>query len=226
MGLRSPPRKREKTRRRRTERHPGRCGHSTGRFASILLALVVFTLGNSSDLFLLTRAGELGMAKWLLPILWCAFGVVKSVGNMFSGRAVDRVGPRPMILLGWLIYAAIYLAFAFASSAWHIWILFLAYAFFYALTEPAEKTLVANLVGPEHRGLAYGWYNAAIGIATLPASVLFGGLYDAFGAHGRFRRRGRPGPVGGDPACGGCAGRRRRTVPRAVSHGQYNSPRY
>ena len=64
--------------------------------------------------------------------------------------------------------------------------LFLAYAFFYALTEPAEKTLVANLVGPERRGLAYGWYNAAIGIATLPASVLFGGLYDAFGAQAAF----------------------------------------
>ena len=126
------------------------------------------------------------MADWLLPVLWCAFGVMKGVGNMFSGRAVDRVGPRPMILLGWLIYAVIYLAFAFASSAWHIWVLFVAYAFFYALTEPAEKTLVANLVGPERRGLAYGWYNGAIGIATLPASVLFGGLYDAFGAHAAF----------------------------------------
>jgi predicted MFS family arabinose efflux permease len=151
-----------------------------------LLALVIFTLGNSSDLFLLTRAGELGVAKWLLPILWCAFGVMKGVGNMFSGRAVDRVGPRPMILLGWLIYAAIYLAFAFASSAWQMWILFVAYAFFYALTEPAEKTLVANLVGPERRGLAYGWYNGAIGVAMLPASLLFGGLYDAFGAHAAF----------------------------------------
>ena len=135
-------------------------------------------------MFLLARAGELGMAKWLIPILWCVFGLAKSAGNLFAGRAVDRVGPRPMILAGWLVYAAIYLAFAFADAAWQMWVLFLAYAFFYALTEPAEKTLVANMVGKERRGLAYGWYNAAIGIATLPASVLFGWLYDSFGVHG------------------------------------------
>jgi MFS family permease len=153
-------------------------------FRLYLLALIVFTLGNSSDLFLLTRASELGLATWLLPILWCMFGVLKSGGNMFAGRVVDRVGPRPMILLGWIFYAGIYLAFGLASAAWHVWILFVAYAIFYAMTEPAEKTLVANLVGAEHRGLAYGWYNCAVGIATLPASVMFGVLYQSFGNYG------------------------------------------
>jgi MFS family permease len=151
-------------------------------FRLYLLALIVFTLGNSSDLFLLTRASELGVAAWLLPILWCMFGLVKSGGNMFAGRVVDRIGPRPMILFGWLFYAGIYLAFGFATAAWHIWALFVAYAIFYAMTEPAEKTLVANLVGSEHRGLAYGWFNCAIGIATLPASLMFGVLYQTFGA--------------------------------------------
>jgi MFS family permease len=153
-------------------------------FRLYLLALVVFTLGNSSDLFLLTRAAELGVDVWLLPILWCMFGLVKSGGNMFAGRVVDRVGPRPMILLGWLFYAAIYLAFGLATAAWHVWTLFIAYAVFYAITEPAEKTLVANLVAPEHRGLAYGWFNCAIGIATLPASLIFGVLYGSFGESG------------------------------------------
>jgi MFS family permease len=153
-------------------------------FRLYLVALIVFTLGNSSDLFLLTRASELGMATWLLPILWCMFGLVKSGGNMIAGRVVDRVGPRPMILFGWVFYAGIYLAFGLATAAWHVWILFVAYAIFYAMTEPAEKTLVANLVGAEHRGLAYGWYNCAVGIATLPASVLFGALYESFGENG------------------------------------------
>jgi MFS family permease len=153
-------------------------------FRLYLLALIVFTLGNSSDLFLFTRAGELGVAAWLLPILWCMFGLLKSAGNMFAGRLVDRIGPRPMILFGWIFYAAIYLAFGLATSAWHVWVLFVAYAMFYAVTEPAEKTLVANLVGAEHRGLAYGWFNCAIGIATLPASVLFGVLYESFGKNG------------------------------------------
>ena len=78
------------------------------RFRLYLLALVIFTLGNSSDAFLLVRAGELGVATWLLPILWCLFHVVKSGGNMLGGRMVDRFGPRPMILLGWIYYAGIY----------------------------------------------------------------------------------------------------------------------
>ena len=101
---------------------------------------------------------------------------------MLAGRAVDRIGSRPMIVGGWTLYAGIYLGFAFASTQWHIWLLFIGYALFYAFTEPAEKTLVANLVGSEQRGLAYGWFNAAVGIGTLPASLLFGWLYQAFGA--------------------------------------------
>jgi len=72
------------------------------------------------------------------------------------------------------------------SAPWHVWLPLAGYAMFYAVTEPAEKTLVANLVGPEQRGLAYGWFNAAVGIGTLPASLLFGWLYQAFGALAAF----------------------------------------
>lgn len=146
-------------------------------FKLYLLALVVFTLGNSSDAFLLVRASELGVPTELLPLLWCAFHVIKSISNLYLGRAVDRFGPRPFLFLGWLLYAGIYMAFGLATTAWEAWTFFLAYALFYGLTEPAEKTLVANLVGSERKGLAYGWYNCAIGIATLPASLIFGALY-------------------------------------------------
>src|SRR5206468_3583034 len=134
-------------------------------FRLLLLALVVFTLGNSSDAFLLVRAGELGVPTAMLPALWCAFHVVKSTGNLLLGRAVDRFGPRPFLFVGWLLYAGVYMAFAFAKAAWEAWTYFLAYALFYGLTEPAEKTLVANLAGAERKGLAYGWYNFAIGVA-------------------------------------------------------------
>jgi MFS family permease len=155
-------------------------------FRLYLLALVVFTLGNSSDAFLLVRAGELGVPTVLLPLLWCAFHVAKSTSNLLLGRAVDRFGPRPFIFLGWFVYAGVYLAFALATTAWEAWAFFLAYALFYGLTEPAEKTLVANLVGGERKGLAYGWYNGAIGIATLPASLIFGALYQVYGALAAF----------------------------------------
>lgn len=100
---------------------------------------------------------------------------------MVLGRAVDRFGPRPFIFLGWIVYAGVYLAFALATSAWEAWAYFLCYALFFGLTEPAEKTLVANLVGNERKGLAYGWYNFAIGIATLPSSLIFGALYQFCG---------------------------------------------
>jgi MFS family permease len=150
-------------------------------FRMYLAALVIFTLGNSSDAFLLVRAGELGVATALLPLLWCAFHVVKSFSNLLLGRAVDRFGPKRFMYVGWFVYGAVYLAFALATTAWHAWALFLCYAVYYGLTEPAEKTLVALLAGAERKGLAYGWYNFAIGITTLPASLIFGALYQYFG---------------------------------------------
>jgi MFS family permease len=150
-------------------------------FRLYLLALVIFTLGNSSDAFLLVRAGELGVPTMRLPLLWCAFHVVKSSSNLLLGRAVDRYGARPFLFLGWFLYAGIYLAFALATTAWEVWAIFLGYAVFYGLTEPAEKTLVAHLAGSARKGLAYGWYNFAIGVATLPSSLIFGALYQLYG---------------------------------------------
>jgi MFS family permease len=151
-------------------------------FRLYLLALLVFTLGNSSDAFLLVRASELGLPTLLLPLLWSVFHLLKSVSNLVLGRAVDRLGPRPFLFLGWFVYAGVYVAFAVATTAWEAWACFLGYALFYGLTEPAEKTFVAKLVGKERKGLAYGWYNFAVGIATLPASLVFGALYQAHGA--------------------------------------------
>jgi MFS family permease len=155
-------------------------------FRVYLLALVIFALGNSSDVFLLVRAGELGVPPATLPLLWCAFHVVKSVGNLLAGGAVDKLGSRPLIFGGWAVYTVIYIAFAFAASAWQVWILFLSYGLFYALTEPAEKTFVTALVGSERQGLAFGWFNFAIGIAALPSSVSFGWLYDVYGSRVAF----------------------------------------
>ncbi len=155
-------------------------------FRLFLVALLVFSLGNSSDAFLLIRARELGVPEVLLPTLWCLFHILKSVSNVWCGRAVDRFGPRPMIISGWFVYAVIYLLFALATNAWQMWAIFLSYALFYGLTEPAEKTLVASLAAPDQKGLAFGWFNFAIGVTTLPASLLFGALYQAYGPLAAF----------------------------------------
>jgi MFS family permease len=175
FGLREKPMPDQERERQRTTLRP-----FDKNIRLFLLALVVFTLGNSSDAFLLVRAGELGVPTAVLPLLWCAFHVVKSGGNLFAGGLVDKFGPRPLIFVGWLLYAAIYIAFGLANTGWQIWLSFLAYGIFYALTEPAEKTLVARLAGAR-KGLAFGWFNFAIGVAALPSSLIFGWFYERFG---------------------------------------------
>jgi MFS family permease len=100
---------------------------------------------------------------------------------MPGGALSDRFGRKPLILAGWAVYAVVYFAFGRATTQWHAWALFLAYGLFFALTEGTERAMVADLVGRERRGTAFGWYNLAIGLGALPASVLFGLLWDRLG---------------------------------------------
>ena len=153
-----------------------------GRFWGVLTAVFVFTLGNSTDAFLLLRAAELGVPIAVAPLIWAALHVVKSVSNTPGGALSDRVGRRPVVLAGWLLYAAVYVGFALASAAWHAWALFMIYGLVFGLSEGTEKALVADLAPVARRGAAFGWYNLAIGIGTLPASLLFGALWNRYGS--------------------------------------------
>jgi MFS family permease len=152
------------------------------RFWSYLAVLLLFTLGNSTDALLILRATELGVSTALVPVLWAVLHVVKSASSTPGGVLSDRFGRRPLIIGGWLVYAAVYLGFAMASATWHAWALFIAYGLYFGLTEGVEKALVADLVAAEVRGAAFGWYNLTIGLGALPASLIFGALYQAFGA--------------------------------------------
>jgi MFS family permease len=151
-----------------------------------MFSIILFTLGNSTDAFLLVRAEEIGIAVAWLPMLWCVFHLLKSSLSVVAGRAIDRFGAKRLLLGGWIVYMAAYLGFAFASEIWHVLELFALYAVFYAMAEPAERAMVATLCAPDQRGLAYGWFNAAIGIAALPASLWFGYLYGAYGPIAAF----------------------------------------
>jgi MFS family permease len=148
------------------------------RFRRYLAILLLFTLGNSSDAFLLLRAQQVGMAAALIPLAWVALHVVKMITSLPAGLLSDRVGRRSLILGGWAIYAAVYLGFAAASHPFQIWALFLVYGVYFGLTEGIEKAFVADLV-PEHlRGTAYGVFNFAIGVGAFPASAIMGLLWD------------------------------------------------
>jgi MFS family permease len=152
------------------------------RFWAYLGVLMVFTLGNSTDALLILRANELGVSVALVPILWAMLHIVKAVSSTPGGTLSDRIGRRPLIVAGWMVYAVVYLGFAFASQAWHAWALFLTYGIYFGLTEGVEKALVADMVPATVRGAAFGWYNLTIGLAAFPASLIFGGLWQAFGA--------------------------------------------
>lgn len=149
-------------------------------FHTYMAVLLVFTLGNSSDAFLLLRARDLGVAPALIPLLWAFLHVVKTAFSTAGGALSDRIERKRVIALGWLLYALVYLGFGLAAASWQIWALFALYGLFYALTEGAEKALVADLVPAHLRGSAFGLYNLAIGLSALPASAIMGVLWYRF----------------------------------------------
>lgn len=157
-------------------------GRLERRFWLYLAILFLFTLGNSTDAFLLLRATDLGVPTTLVPLLWALHHLVKAAFSTWGGSLSDRWGRRPLLVGGWLLYALVYLGFAGASDAWHVWALFVAYGLFFAATEGAEKALVADLVPAARRGVAFGWYHLAVGLGALPASLLFGLLWQRWGA--------------------------------------------
>ena len=112
--------------------------------------------------------------------------ISKVVFSLIGGDLSDRLGRKTLIFSGWIVYAFVYAGFAFVSSPWQAWVLFIIYGVYFGLTEGVEKALVADLVSPEKRGTAYGFYNLAFSITVLPASIIFGGLWSWFGASAAF----------------------------------------
>ncbi len=152
----------------------------------LLLALAVFTLGNSTDAFLLLRLAGAGISAAGVSALWAAHNLVRLGGNWFGGRLSDRAGRKPMMAAGFLLYAAVYATFALGAGRTVFIAAFLVYGIFFGLTEPTEKAWVADLAGPEGRGGAFGAYHATVGLAALPASIVFGALWSVLGAPAAF----------------------------------------
>ena len=157
-----------------------------GNFKRFLIVIALFTLSNSTDAFLLLRAEQAGIAPAVLPLLWMVLHLSKVFSSLIFGDLSDRVGRKTLIFAGWILYALVYAGFAFVSSAWQAWALFIIYGVYFGLTEGAEKALVADLVPKEKRGTAYGFYNLAFSITVLPASIIFGALYSYLGAGAAF----------------------------------------
>jgi MFS family permease len=150
--------------------------------ASYLVILALFSLGNSSDGFLLLRARAVGLTTAEIPILWSVLNASKVLWAWLGGGLADRMRRARLIALGWLVFALVYGGLGLATATWQVWALFVVYGVFYGLTEPVEKALLRDLVRADQRGRAYGAYNFVVGITALPAGLVTGLLWRERGA--------------------------------------------
>lgn len=153
-------------------------GFSTN-FKIYLVVLGIFTLGNTSDYFVILRAQNLGNSLILVALILVMFNIIYALASTPAGIISDKIGRRRLIILGWLVYAAVYAGFAIANAPWHVWVLFAAYGIYYALVEGVSRAFVADLVPKERRGTAFGWYYGVLSIALLPASLIAGWMWEA-----------------------------------------------
>jgi MFS family permease len=148
--------------------------------------ILLFSLGNASDAFLLLRMSDLGVPSFWIPLLWSALHVVKVGSSLAGGALSDRFGRRSVIAAGWLIYAVVYAGFGIFDSPGIVIAIFLSYGLYFGLTEGVEKAWVADMAPAGARGTAFGIYNAALGVGGLAASLLFGLIWTRVSAQAAF----------------------------------------
>lgn len=155
-------------------------------FTTFLFIVGIFTLGNSSDAFLVLRAQNLGISTLGIMLMLVVFNLVYSLVSTPAGSLSDKIGRRKLIVGGWLVYALIYFGFALSTASWHIWLLYVLYGLYYGMAYGSANALVADLVPENLRGTAYGTYNATIGLLAFPASWIAGILWQGIGSWGGF----------------------------------------
>ncbi len=151
------------------------------RFKLFVFVLVLFTLGNSSDSFIVLLGQNRGLDVLQVMLMVMTFNLVYAVLSSPFGSLSDRIGRRTLIIAGWIIYGLIYLGLALSHTGWHVWVLYALYGIYYAATDGVARALVADIVPAARRGGAYGLFNAAVGITALPASVIAGLLWQGAG---------------------------------------------
>lgn len=150
-------------------------------FLIFLVAATMLSLGKASEAFLLLRAKDLGVALALLPIIYFVYNITFAIFSTPAGMLADKIGHRNTYMIGMLIFSGTYFLFARVTSLWALWVIFAVYGFYSAFTEGVGRAIVADLIEERWRATAYGMYNAFTGFALLPASLVFGFLWDRWG---------------------------------------------
>lgn len=152
--------------------------HFDWRFKFFVAIATLFAIGNSSDVFLILRAQQLGIPTLMIPIVYLVFNLIYSLSAIPAGIAADRFGRKRVILPGFLLFAILYYGFAVAKDAAAIWALFAFYGLFMGLTEGIQKAFLATIIPQDFKATAFGVYNTAVGFAMFPASLIGGWLWD------------------------------------------------
>jgi MFS family permease len=150
-------------------------------FGIFLIIVSLFTLGNSSDSFLVLRAQNLGISITGILLMLATYSLIVSIVAAPAGWRSDQVGRRRLIIGGWLVYALIYFGFALAQHAWQVWLLYASYGLYYGMAFGTANAMVADLVPENMRGTAYGTYHAVIGLLAFPSSLVAGILWEGLG---------------------------------------------
>lgn len=158
----------------------------SGTYKFFVLVATLFALGNSSDVFLILRAQNVGIPAAVIPLVYLTFNVIYGLGALPAGILSDRIGAKPIIFLSFVLFGFIYLGFAQAGRPGHIWGLFIAYGLFMAMTEGVQKAFLATLIPTEFKATGFGLYNTMVGLAVLPASLVGGLLWDRVGPPATF----------------------------------------
>jgi MFS family permease len=143
-----------------------------------IMIATLFALGNSSDVFLILRAGQIGVPTALVPAVYLVFNLVYSLSAIPAGIAADRFGKKKMILLGFLLFALVYTGFAAVQRPLAVWVLFALYGVYMGLTEGVQKAFLASIIPPDYKATAFGIYATMVGLAMFPASLIGGWLWD------------------------------------------------
>jgi len=151
------------------------------RFKLFVFIVFLFTLGNSSNAFLILRAQSVGVAVFLIPILWLMFNSVYTVVAMPAGIISDTIGRKKVIIAGYIIYSMVYFGLAYVNSPLILWLLFAFYGIHYGLTDGVERAFISDISPKRYKATAFGVYHAAVGFALLPASVIMGVLWQSLG---------------------------------------------
>jgi len=149
----------------------------SNQFKLYLIIMALFTLGNSSDFFLILDAQNVKTPLLQVVLMLVLFNLTYALISTPMGVLSDKIGRKRVITIGWLIYGLVYLGFALSGSIWQIWVLFAVYGIYYGICEGAAKAFVADMVTVERRGTAYGLYNGVVGLMALPASLIAGVLW-------------------------------------------------